>query len=256
MVAPQAGRAQLTVLIPAYNEERRLGPSLKAIGAYLDDRKLDAEILVVDDGSTDGTRELAKRLLVGRRGRVVTNPENRGKGYSFRRGVQEALGRWVLLTDSDLSTPIEEHERLAALARDRDLDVVIGSRAMPDSRIELRQNLLRETMGKTFNLLIRTMTGLPFRDTQCGFKLMDRRRVLPVIERMVVNRFAFDVELLFLCHRFGLRTGEVPVTWRNDPSSRVSVVADPINMFLDVARIRWRFRRGGYNPDTGEGGAG
>jgi dolichyl-phosphate beta-glucosyltransferase len=256
MVAPHAGRIQLTVVVPAYNEERRLGSSLDLIAGYIDSRGLDAEILVVDDGSSDGTRALAQRMLAGRRGRVVSNPENRGKGYSFRRGVREAQGRWVLLTDSDLSTPIEEHERLAAVARDRDLDVVIGSRALPDSRIEVRQNWMRESMGKTFNLLIRSMTGLPFRDTQCGFNLMDQRRVLPAVERMVVNRFAFDVELLFLCHRFGLRAGEVPVTWRNDPSSRVSVLSDPINMFLDVARIRWRFRRGGYNPDTGGDGTG
>jgi dolichyl-phosphate beta-glucosyltransferase len=152
------------------------------------------------------------------------------------------------MTDSDLSRPIEEYSRLAAVARDRDCDVVFGSRALPDSNVEIHQNWMRETMGKTFNLLIRMLTGLRHRDTQCGFKLMDRTRVKPLFERMVIDRFAFDVELLFLCDRFGLKVEEFPVTWRNDAQSRVSVLADPVNMLWDVIRVRWRFRRGLYNP--------
>jgi hypothetical protein len=154
-----------------------------------------------------------------------------------------------LLTDADLSSPIEEYRKLAAAARDFDLDVVIGSRGLPDSQIEVRQNPVREFMGKTFNFLIRRMTGLSFRDTQCGFKLMDRERTRPLFERMVVDRFAFDVELLFLCQRFGLAAREIPVVWRNEPSSKVSIIWDPLNMLYDVARVRWLFRRGAYNPD-------
>jgi len=165
-----------------------------------------------------------------------------------RRGCLEARGRWLLLSDADLSAPIEEYAKLAAAARDHDLDIAFGSRGLPDSVIEVRQNLVREYMGKSFNLLMRRLTGLPFRDTQCGFKLMDRKRVRPIFESMVVDRFAFDVELLFLAVRFGLRVREIPVVWRNEPLSRVSMLSDPLNMLYDVARVRWRFRRGAYNP--------
>jgi glycosyltransferase involved in cell wall biosynthesis len=244
------GRPHLTIVVPAYNEEARLGPSLERIRDYLTDEKIRAEILVVDDGSTDGTARVAASALEGARGRVLSSRENRGKGHAVRRGVFEAAGRWVLMTDADLSTPIEEHARLAAAARDHDLDVAFGSRALSGSRVEVHQHPVREGMGKTFNLLMRSLTGLPFRDTQCGFKLIDRRRTLPLFERMVVDRFAFDVELLYLCHRFGLRVREIPVTWRNAAGSKVSLLRDPLNMLLDVARIRWRFRRGSYNPDV------
>lgn len=248
-------RPFLSIVIPAYNEEERLVPSIQKIAAYLDVSALDAEILVVDDGSKDRTAELAAKALLGRRGRVIKNGENRGKGYSVRHGVVEARGRFVLLTDADLSTPIEDHAKLAAVIRDRDLDVVIGSRALPESDVQVRQGWLRQTMGRTFNTTIRIVTGLPFRDTQCGFKLMDRDRVMPLFAKMVVNRFAFDVELLFLCARFGLTVTDVPVIWRNAPGSKVSVIADPLNMIADVLRVRWRFRRGLYNPEPGASGA-
>jgi len=244
------GRFHLSIVIPAYNEEQRLGESLEKIGSYLDAGSMDAEVLVVDDGSADATAKIAGDFLRRRSGRVLSNDENRGKGYSVRRGVLAAEGRWVLLTDADLSAPIEEHAALAAAVRDHDLDVAIGSRGVDESKVEIRQHPVRQTMGKTFNWCIRRMTDLPFRDTQCGFKLLDRRRTLPLFERMVVDRFAFDVELLFLCQRFKLQVGEVPVVWRNAPGSKVSLVADPLNMLWDVARVRWRFRRGAYNPDA------
>jgi len=247
-------RPFLSIVVPAYNEEQRLAASLRKIAAYLDATGIDAEILVVDDGSKDKTAEMAAKALEGRRGRVIRNGENRGKGYSVRNGVLEARGRFVLLTDADLSTPIDDQAKLAAVIRDRDLDVVIGSRALPQSDVQVRQGWLRQTMGRSFNTIIRAVTGLPFRDTQCGFKLMDRERVKPLFEKMVVNRFAFDVELLFLCARFGLSVAEVPVRWRNAEGSKVSLFVDPLNMIVDVLRVRWRFRRGLYNPETGAAG--
>jgi len=243
-------RPHLSVVIPAYNEEDRLAESLPLIDDYIRSRKIDAEILIADDGSTDATPRVAAEFLRGRRGRVLSAPENRGKGNAVRRGVLEAEGRWVLITDADLSTPIEEHARLADAARDRDLDVVIGSRGLPGSRIEVRQNVLRQTMGKTFNLLLRWMTGLQFKDTQCGFKLVDRERTRPIFKRMVVDRFAFDVELLFLSVRFGLRVEEIPIVWRDSFRSTVGILSAPPQMLLDVARVRWRFRRGLYNPEA------
>jgi len=239
----------LSVVIPAYNEEQRIGGSLEKIGAYLESASIAAEILVVDDGSADATAKISGDFLRGRTGRVLSNGENRGKGYSVRHGFLESEGRWVLLTDADLSAPIEEHAVLAEAVRDHDLDVAIGSRGIDESKVEIRQNVVRQSMGKTFNWCIRRMTDLPFKDTQCGFKLIDRRRARPLFERMVVDRFAFDVEFLFLCVQFGLAVREVPVVWRNSPGSKVSMLADPLNMLWDVARVRWRFRRGAYNPD-------
>ncbi len=243
-------RPHLSVVIPAYNEEGRLGASLEKIAAYLKRSAIAHEMIVVDDGSQDRTGEIATNFFRGRSGKVITLRQNRGKGHALRQGFAQAQGRWILMTDADLSSPIEEHARLAEAARDRDLDIVIGSRGMAASHIELRQHPLREAMGKTFNAIIRASTGLSFRDTQCGFKLIDHDRVAPLFARMKVDRFAFDVELLFLASRFGLRIAEVPVVWSNDPSSRVNLVTDPLNMLLDVARVRWRFRRGGYNPAT------
>jgi dolichyl-phosphate beta-glucosyltransferase len=252
MPALAASKPFLTVLIPAYDEQERLGGTLGKIVAYLDAVGTDAEVLVVDDGSKDRTAELARATLSGRRGRVLLNGENRGKGYSVRHGILEAQGRFVLLTDADLSTPIEEHAKLAAAVRDRDLDVAIGSRALPGADVQVRQGWVRQSMGRTFNRIMRAATGLSFQDTQCGFKLMDRERVRPIVERMVVDGFAFDVEMLFLCRRFGLAVEEVPVIWRNAPGSKVSMVGDPVRMLLDIARVRWRFRRGLYNPETVE----
>ena len=248
-------RPFLSIVIPAYNEEGRLVASLQSILSYLDTAGVDAEVLVVDDGSKDRTAMLAAKALEGRRGQVIRNGENRGKGFSVRHGVLEARGRFVLLTDADLSTPIAEQAKLAAVIRDRDLDVAIGSRGLPDSDVQVRQGWLRQTMGRIFNTFIRAATGLPFRDTQCGFKLMDRERVKPIFEKMIIDRFAFDVELLFLCARFGLSVAEVPVTWRNADGSKVSLLGDPAKMIVDVCRIRWRFRRGLYNPETRAAGA-
>jgi len=248
---PSVSRPFVSIVVPAFNEAGRLGETLARIGAYVEGRALDAEIVVVDDGSTDGTAALAEGALAGRRGRVLRNGENRGKGYSVRRGVLQAEGRFVLLTDADLSTPIEEYAKLAACVRDRELDLAIGSRALPDSDVQVRQGWLRQAMGRTFNRVIRVLTGLTLQDTQCGFKLMDRLRVKPLFETMVVDRFAFDVELLFLCRRFGLSVAEVPVVWRNAKGSKVSIVLDPLSMIKDVLRVRWRFRLGLYNPPVG-----
>lgn len=230
---------ELSLVIPAYNEEARLGATLQKVRAWLASRPFASEVLVVDDGSADRTASIAAAALDGIPGSVLGGEPNRGKGYAVRRGMLAARGRTVLISDADLSTPIEEHDKLAAVMREGSLDVVIGSRALHGSQ---GQNPVRQLMGKTFNRIMRGMTGLPFQDTQCGFKLLDRAATRPIVERMVVDRFAFDVELLYLCTRAGLRVEEVPVLWQNAAGSKVSLVGDPANMLWDVARLRWRHR--------------
>jgi dolichyl-phosphate beta-glucosyltransferase len=232
---------ELSLVIPAYNEEARLGATLQRVRGWLDSRGLRAEILVVDDGSGDRTASIASAALDGTPGSVLGGEPNRGKGYAVRRGLLAARGRTVLITDADLSTPIEEYDKLADVMRRHGLHVAIGSRALHGSQ---GQNPLRQLMGKTFNRIMRGVTGLPFQDTQCGFKLLDRAATRPIAERMVVDRFAFDVELLYLCRRAGLRVEEVPVVWRNASGSKVSLLGDPLNMLWDVARLRWRHRGG------------
>jgi glycosyltransferase involved in cell wall biosynthesis len=243
--AAVASRPSLSIVIPAYNERERLTISLPVIDAYLRTTGIDAEILVVDDGSTDATAELAETLVFERVHRVISLPINQGKGAAVRRGVLAARGEWVLVSDADLSTPIDEYDRLVAIADAENLDVVIGSRALPGSRVEVSQHIVRRVLGETFNLILRNVTGLPYRDTQCGFKLLRRSRVQAIFAEMVINGFAFDVELLYLCERRGLRVKEVPVTWRNSPRSTVSIIRSPPKMLFDLMRLRWRFRSRG-----------
>jgi glycosyltransferase involved in cell wall biosynthesis len=235
----------LSIVIPAYNERERLTISLPAIDSYLRANRLDAEILVVDDGSNDETRELVAELVLERDHRIISLPVNQGKGAAVRRGVLASRGEWVLVSDADLSTPIEEYDRLAAIAREENLDVAIGSRALPGSRVEVSQHIVRRWLGHAFNMILRRVTGLPYCDTQCGFKLLHRSRVQAVFAEMVIDGFAFDVEFLYLCERRGLRVKEVPVTWRNSPRSTVSIIGSPPKMLFDLLRLCWRFRRGG-----------
>jgi glycosyltransferase involved in cell wall biosynthesis len=163
----------ISAIIPAYNAAKEVKECLVALAAS---SERVAEIVVVDDGSSDATAALAETALRSRRGRLLRNGDNRGKGYSVRQGVLASAGRFVLVTDADLSTPIEEYVKLAAAARDRQLDLAFGSRALPDSDVQVRQGRLRQSMGRAFNRIIRLLTGLPYGDTQCGFKLMDRER--------------------------------------------------------------------------------
>jgi dolichyl-phosphate beta-glucosyltransferase len=249
----------LSIVIPAYNEQTRLPGTLALVGAFLERGGLDAEVIVVDDGSADETAHAARQVREGWSGfaepgrfRVVSNRENRGKGYSTRRGILEARGNWVLFSDADLSTPIEDFDKLYEEATKGGYEIVIGSRALPESNVEIYQPFYRRFMGQTFNRIVRLMTGLKFHDTQCGFKLMVRERVRPLVERMVIDRFAFDVELLYLAVRAGLTVAEVPVTWRNSPMSRVGLIGDPLNMLRDISRVVRRFRRGGYREPSKE----
>ena len=245
--------------MPAYNEAERIAPSLEAILAFAARSGRPVEILVVDDGSDDDTAGIARRLVEpgGKdrepRGRVLVNDRNRGKGFSIRRGVLAARGEIVLVSDADLSTPIEEVAVLLDRLERNRRGLVIGSRALRESRVEVHQSFLREIMGKIFNRIVRLMTGLPFRDTQCGFKLMVREDVTPIFARARIDGFSYDVELLYVAVRAGLPVEEVGVTWRNAPGSKVGMLSDPLKMFRDVLRVRRRYRQGLYTTGDDDG---
>ncbi|MGA3201156.1 MAG: dolichyl-phosphate beta-glucosyltransferase [Bryobacteraceae bacterium] len=234
----------LSIVIPAYNEERRLPATLDRILAYAERSPVPLrEILVVDDGSRDGTAALAEAR--GGIIRLVRNPGNRGKGYAVRQGMLAAAGDWILSTDADLSAPIEELEKLVATARRENAVVAIGSRALDRKLVKVHQPLMREISGRAFNVVMRLVTGLPFRDTQCGFKLFRRDAAREIFPRQVEDGFSFDVEDLLIAQALGLRSIEVPVEWSNVEGTKVGLMQG-IKSFADLVRIRARAVRGDY----------
>lgn len=240
-MSPAAVQRSLSVVVPAYNEVRRLGLTLDTVLAWCTGRFAPLELIVVDDGSSDGTsRVAAERASAGAPVRVLKNDLNRGKGYSVRRGILEAQNELVLFSDADLSTPIEELEKL--LAHLDHAQVVIGSRSIKGSRVEVRQPLFRMLMGKTFNKIVRVVLGTRLNDTQCGFKLFSRDAAREAFSRATVDGFAFDAEVLLIAERLGYRIQEVPVRWLNSPASTVHPVKDSARMLRDVLRVRWRHR--------------
>ena len=236
-------RPLLSVVIPAYDEAERLPGTLKRVTAYLRAEVRSFEIVVVDDGSGDDTAERARACLADQpSSRVLSLPQNRGKGAACRRGVLAARGERILICDADLSTPIEEERRL----RDPLLagaDVVIGSRAHPEARIAVRQPPLREAAGRGLNRIMRWLGLTELRDTQCGFKLFRREAAHALFAQSRIDGFLFDLEVLMLARRQGLRTVEVPVEWRNDPDSRVHVLRGLPGIAWQLLRIRLRQRK-------------
>jgi len=229
----------ISIVVPAYNEEARIGPTVERIRVYLAARGGDWELLVVDDGSTDRTIEVATAAAGGdRRVRVLAQPRNRGKGAAVRAGVLAAAKERVLFSDADLATPIDELAKLEARL-DAGADVAIASRALPDSDIRTRQHPAREAMGRTFNLIVRALLLGGVRDTQCGFKLFTRAAANDLFSRATLDGFAFDVEILLLA-RGRWSVDEVPVTWQHVDESKVSPGTDATRMFVDLLRLRLR----------------
>ncbi|HLW43340.1 MAG TPA: dolichyl-phosphate beta-glucosyltransferase [Candidatus Acidoferrales bacterium] len=238
-------RPGLTIVIPAYNEERRLPRTLECVRGYLRDERAGTEVIVVDDGSSDGTAELVERMRAEMPElRLVSNGQNLGKGYSVRHGMLEARGRVALFTDADLSAPIEEAAKL--LEALEMADVAIGSRALDRSLIEVHQSKGRELAGILFNWMVRLFTGVRFKDTQCGFKAFAMPEARIIFEQQRIEDFGFDPEILFLAQRHGLRAVEVPVRWSHDSATKVHVVRDSARMFADLLRIRWNAATGRY----------
>ena len=251
----------LSIIIPAYNEAPRIGRSLDDILRFLDASTYRAEVIVVDDGSKDATAELVKERVADYRAaghelRVVTNTPNRGKGYSVRRGVREATGDIILFTDADLSSPIAEAPKLIEPIAERRADVTFGSRALDRELIGVHQPRMRELGGIVFNLCMRFITGLKFKDTQCGFKAFRRAAAQSVFALQRVERFGFDPEVLYVARKQGYRLLEVPVVWNHceggELQSKLNYARDSMNMFADLIRIRVNDMAGRYNAAAAE----
>jgi len=235
----------LSIVIPAYNESRRLGPTLRRVVDYLRQSGTAYEVLVVDDGSTDDTAGVAG-AFAAEGVRVLRQEVNRGKGAVIKAGVLASRGREVLLLDADLSTPIEDIEKLRP--RLADAEVVLGSRSVEGADILTRQPFYREMMGRTFNFIIQVVGVRGLRDTQCGFKLLDGEIARRLFAELQIQRFAYDVELVWLARRHGYRVVEVGVRWADSPSSKVNPLTDSSRMFWDVMALRWRYWRNGRRP--------
>lgn len=228
-----------SLIIPAYNESGRIRPTLDAILRHIEEQRWDAEVLVVNDGSRDDTAELVRAY--GRahsQVRLIENPGNRGKGFSVRNGMLHARGDVCLFSDADLSSPIAEAQKLFdAIAQGS--DIAIGSRWLRSELQTGRQPLYRQAFGRIFNLLLRIILGLGFKDTQCGFKAFRREAAQRIFSLQRIERWGFDPEILFLAQRMGLRVAEVPVLWAHSEGTRLHPFRDGLRMFGDVMRIRW-----------------
>lgn len=244
----------LSIVVPAYNEAERIAPSLQKIVAYLQQSHEKSELIVVDDGSADNTADVAERTLseLGCTfARVVRYEPNRGKGYAVRLGLLEAQGNIALFSDADLSTPITETVKLVDAIKGGECDLAFGSRALDRSLIGVHQPWRREQGGRVFNLIVRLATGLPFWDTQCGFKAFRMRVCRPLIEAAQIDRFGFDVELIYLAHLAKLRLCEIPVRWDHSEggalASSSNYSRDSLRMINEVRRIRGGVAAGEYS---------
>jgi dolichyl-phosphate beta-glucosyltransferase len=243
----------LSIIIPAYNEEQRIAPSLDKLLNFFSSSAYTAEIVIVNDGSSDNTEGyvLSRVEAFQRAGidlRVLTNQPNRGKGYSVKRGVKESRGEIALFTDADLSSPITEAPKLIEPIIENLADVTFGSRALNRKLIGERQPLYRDFGGRVFNFLLQTITGLEFQDTQCGFKAFRRLESLPIFEMQSIERFGFDPETLFIAKKIGLRLLEVPVIWNDVEGSKVGNYAlASIKMTTDLFKIRINDLKGRYD---------
>jgi len=231
----------VSIIIPAYNEEKRIPYTLQRIKKYLKSCRFSHEIIVVNDGSTDKTREVSEKENVC----VINNGKNVGKGYSIKKGMLSAKNDIVLFTDADLSTPIETFGKFYE-EHLKGADIVIASRALKESVVAVKQPFYREKMGKIFNFFVRMITGLPIHDTQCGFKSFKKTVIEAVFDKQSVYDFGFDVEILYIAKLNGFKISEMPVEWHNSAATKVRALRDSALMFLDLFKIRSNHSRGKY----------
>lgn len=243
-------KPEISIVIPAYDEEDRLSGPLDHVLEYLRSQNVNAEVILVDDGSRDGTAEVARNVFARHAdfmSKVIRYETNRGKGFAVRTGLKESRAEIALFSDADLSTPIEEMPTLLDPIRAGEYDLTFGSRAIDRSLIGTHQPWRREQGGKVMNLAIRKLSGLPYVDTQCGFKAFNMNEFRPLLDVMTIDRFGFDVEFLFVAKHHGLRLKEIPVRWNNVEGSKVSVVRDTRRMFLELAQVRRNAKQGVYD---------
>ena len=241
---------QYSIVIPAFNERARILATLGSVIECVRERRWSAEVIVVNDGSTDETAAMVRAFaLTAPEVRLVENPRNCGKGYSVRSGLLHAQGDIVMFTDADLSAPIEEAERLFA-AISAGADIAIGSRWLATSRQTHRQPFYRQFLGRCFNALTRAVMRLPYADTQCGFKAFTRNAAQTVFQLQTIERWGFDPEILFIARKRGYRVQEVPVSWAHDARSRISYLRDGIQMLKELAIVRWNALTGQYGREV------
>jgi dolichyl-phosphate beta-glucosyltransferase len=241
-------RPLVSLIIPAYNEAGRLPDTIQRIQEHRRSWKFPIEVIIVVEPSEDRTLALAENAVKSWFDlRVLTHHEKRGKGFAVRTGMQRARGDFIFFTDADLSTPLKDLDTaLALFTHDRSIDLIIGNRMHPESQILQRQNVVREWMGKVFNRIVQTATGLRIRDTQCGFKGFRNRAAKEIFGRQRIDGFSFDVEVLLLARAMGFAIAEMPVHWTNSAASRVSPLRDSTRMFFDAIRVRSLVKRTMY----------
>jgi glycosyltransferase involved in cell wall biosynthesis len=240
-----------SIVIPAYNERLRIIATLDAVVACVRREHWNAEVIVVNDGSTDETADLVRDFARNApEVHLMENPSNRGKGYSVRNGLIHARGNIVMFTDADLSAPIDEADRLFAAIEQDGADIAIGSRWLATSRQTHRQPLYRQVFGRCFNALTRMVMRLPYADTQCGFKAFTRDAAQTVFQLQTIERWGFDPEILFIARKRHFKVKEVPVSWAHDARSRISYLRDGLQMLKELAIVRWNALLGRYGRDV------
>ncbi len=240
----------VSIVIPAYNESERIVAPLRTILDFVEGSSTAYEIIVVDDGSSDDTSEVARRIFAERTdiaANVIRYEKNRGKGFAVNTGLQAAQADIAVFTDADLSTPITEIDKLVGPIASGEYDVTFGSRALDRSLIGTHQSWLRENGGRVINFMIRTMSGLDFADTQCGFKAFNMVKFRPLLDVVAIDRFGFDIEFLYVANHHGLSLAEIPVRWNDVAGSKVSPFRDTRRMMGELMQIRRNSRRGVYD---------
>jgi dolichyl-phosphate beta-glucosyltransferase len=235
----------VSIIIPAYNEEKRLPETLKKISSYINETKLNAEIIVINDGSVDKTADIVNNFKVNNV-RLINNEKNRGKGFCINRGVFEARNEIILFSDSDLSTPIEF---LGEFLKNHEIgyDIVIASRAIKGAVKKVKQPFFRDTMGKIFNIFVRTILGLNIKDTQCGFKSFKNNVAKEIFSKQTIFDFGFDPEILYIAQKKGYKIKEYPVEWYDSKGTKVKAIKDSFKMFFSLFKIKKNYKKGIYN---------
>ena len=241
---------ELSIIIPAYNEENRIKNTLIIINDFLKEKKINAEIIVVDDGSIDKTKKIIKKLQQKIPDLKLINLEkNRGKGFAVKKGIEKSKGKFILFTDADNSTPIEELEKLMQKMRESKSDIAIGSRYLRGSDVKIKQPIYRRFLGRIGNLLIRLLIIKKIKDTQCGFKLFEHKTAKKIFPFQKIKRFAFDIETLAIAKKLNYKIIEVPVSWFNSPESRIRPIKDALRTFRDLIYIKINLWKGIYSSN-------